>query len=87
MSSDDFIGLHDVYQGLREEEKCQKTSYVIQFLWRDLSSSFDVVGPYYTCPSSMETQFLHSIVTRTMLNLAFIFVHYYVMEPVVTLVY
>uniref|UniRef100_A0A1X7SZ13 Transposable element P transposase-like RNase H domain-containing protein n=1 Tax=Amphimedon queenslandica TaxID=400682 RepID=A0A1X7SZ13_AMPQE len=67
MSSDDFISLHDVYQGLSEEEKCQKTSYVIQFLWRDLSSSFDVVGPYYTCPSSIETKFFHSIVTRTML--------------------
>lgn len=33
-------------------------------LWRDLSSSFDVVGPYYT---SLEMQFLHSIVTKTML--------------------
>lgn len=67
MSSDDFISLHDVYQGLSDDEKCQKTSYIIQFLWRDLSSSFDVVGPYYTCPSSLETQFLHSIVTKTML--------------------
>ena len=31
MSSDDFISLHDVYQGLSDDEKCQKTSYNAQF--------------------------------------------------------
>lgn len=31
MSSDDFISLHDVYQGLSDDEKCQKTSYIAQF--------------------------------------------------------
>ena len=67
MSFDDFSSLHDVYDSLSEDEKCQKTTYVVQFLWRDLSSDFDVVGPYFNCSSSMETQFLHSMVTRTML--------------------
>lgn len=43
MSSDDFAGLHGMYQGLETDEKCQKTSYIIQFLWRDLSSEFDVI--------------------------------------------
>jgi hypothetical protein len=67
MSSDDFASLHDVYEGLETDEKCQKTTYVMQFLWRDLSSDFDVIGPYFTCPSTVETCFLHSIVVRTML--------------------
>ena len=67
MSSDDFSSLHDVYDGLSEDEKCQKTTYVVQFLWRELSSDFDIVGPYFNCSSSMEAQFLHSVVTRTML--------------------
>ncbi len=67
MSSVEFISLHDVYQGLNEDERCQKTSYMLQFVWRDLSSDFDVVGPYFNCPSTMETQFLHSIVVRTLL--------------------
>lgn len=61
MSSDDFSSLHDVYGGLSGDEKCQTTTYVIQ----DLSSDFDVVGPYFSCSSTMETQFLQ--VTRTML--------------------
>ena len=67
LSSDDFISLHDVYKGLSSEEKCQQTSYVIQFLWRDLSSDFDVVGPYFTASESLETASLYSMVTRTML--------------------
>ena len=67
MSSDDFSSLHDVYEGLDLDEKCQKTTYVMQFLWRDLTSDFDVIGPYFTCPSTIETRFLHSVVTRTML--------------------
>ena len=48
MSSDDFSSLHDVYDGLSEDEKCQKTTYIVHFLWRDLSSDFNVVGPYLT---------------------------------------
>ena len=60
------VCMHDVYDSLSEDEKCQKT-YVVQFLRRDLSSDFDVVGPYFNCSSSMEAHFLHSMVTRTML--------------------
>ena len=67
MSSDDFSSLHDIYDGLDVNEKCQKTTYVMQFLWRDLTSDFEVIGPYFTCPSTVEMRFLHSIVTRTML--------------------
>ena len=67
MSSSDFASLHDVYEGLDEEECCQPTSYMMQFLWRDLSSDFDVVGPYFSLASSIEAQYLHSIVTKTML--------------------
>ncbi len=68
MSSEDFISLHDVYQGLSENERCEKTSYMLLFVWTDLSSDFNVVGPYFNCSSTMETQFLHSIVIRTMLS-------------------
>ena len=62
LSSDDFSRLY-VYDDLSEDEKCQKITYQ----WRDLSSDFDVVGPYFNCSSSMEAHFLHSMVTRTML--------------------
>lgn len=68
MSSDDFTSLHDVFKGLSSHEKCQETSYVIQFLWRDISSSFDVVGPFFTSSSTLQTSYLHSMVTRVMLS-------------------
>ena len=53
MSSEDLKSLHDVYEGLNVEEECQKTTYILQFLWRDLTSSYDVFGPYFTLPSTM----------------------------------
>ena len=67
MTSDDFSSLHDVYEDLDQEEQCQKTKYNVQFMWRDLSSDFDVIGPYFSIPSTMEAKYLHSLVTRTML--------------------
>lgn len=68
MSSEDFMSLHDVFEGLVQDEKCQKTQYMLQFLWRDLSSDFDVIGPHFNCSSTMETQSLHSLVVRTILS-------------------
>lgn len=67
MSSEEFLSLHDIYKGINEEEKCQKTMYMLQFLWRDLSSDYDVIGPYFNCPYTMETPYLHSIVIKTVL--------------------
>ena len=48
LSSDDFSSLYDVYDGLHVNENCRKTTYIMQFLWRDLTSDFDVKGPYFT---------------------------------------
>ena len=62
MSSDEFISLH-VYEGLCEDEKCQQTSYVLQFLWRDLSSSFDLLQLLFITGNAI----LYSMVVRTML--------------------
>lgn len=43
----------------------QKTSYILQFLWRDLTSKFDVIGPYFTCAGSWDHKFLLECVMRT----------------------
>ena len=29
---------------------CSKTTYVLQTLWRDLTSEYDIIGSYYTVP-------------------------------------
>ena len=38
--------LHDVFQSFDKNHCTKQTSYILQFLWRDLTSSFDIVGPY-----------------------------------------
>ena len=52
-----------------KKKSVKKTTYILQFLWRDLSSDFDVVGPHFNCSSTMEAQSLHSIVIQTTLAL------------------
>ena len=49
-----------------DSESCQKTTYIMQFLWRDLSSKFDVLGPYFTLSPTIEAKCLHPLVTSTM---------------------
>lgn len=56
MSSSEMASLHDIYDSFNEEEECQKTEYILQFLWRDLSSNFDAIGPYFTLSGSIEAQ-------------------------------
>ena len=31
--------------------------HVLQYFWRELESDFDVIGPYFTFPSTIETFF------------------------------
>jgi len=37
--------LHDVFMGVGEDFDQYKNSYNLQFLWRDLTSCSDVIGP------------------------------------------
>ena len=47
VNSDDLPFLHD-YSLLDEDEKIKGTHYMLQFVWRDLSSKYDIIGPYYS---------------------------------------
>ena len=46
MTSKDLASLNDIYTLLKNSDTNKQTSYVLQFLWRDLTSEFDIVGPY-----------------------------------------
>jgi hypothetical protein len=63
MTHEDMACLHDVYQTL--DEKTKSTNYIMQFLWRDLTSSFDVVGPYYCSSGALECKFIIGVVLET----------------------
>ena len=47
MTATDLASLNDIYLLLQNSEGSKQTSYVLQFLWRDLTSSFDIVGPVH----------------------------------------
>lgn len=65
MTSTDLASLNDIYTLLQNSESNKQTSYVLQFLWRDLTSSFDIVGPYFTCASSVDGKFVLACVLET----------------------
>ena len=62
MTPDDLPNLLDVYQTLDSDVSTQSTTYIMQFLWRDLTSSFDVVGPYFTSNGAFESKFIVGVV-------------------------
>ena len=65
MTHEDMSCLHDVYQALDPDALTKSTTYMLQFLWRDLTSSFDVVGPYYSRSGSFESKFIIGVVLET----------------------
>lgn len=62
MSPDELPTLCDVYQCVQADCKTNQTSYILQFLWRDLTSTFDIVGPYFTSSGPLEAKFILSCV-------------------------
>lgn len=58
MTPEEMSSLHDIYLNLDEDGRPKKTNYILQFLWRDVCSTFDVLGPYYTCVASLEHKFI-----------------------------
>ena len=64
MSHVEQSSLSDVYQVL-DSNLAQQTSYILQFLWRDLTSDFDIIGPYFTYSKTMDSKFVLSCVLET----------------------
>ena len=64
MTADDMVSLRDVYEELKAP-KAVKASYIMQFLWRDLTSDFDVIGPYYSSGKGLECKFIMSCLMTT----------------------
>ena len=56
--------LQDVYEELKAPQTV-KASYIMQFLWRDLTSDFDVIGPYFSSNKGMECKFVISCLMTT----------------------
>lgn len=57
LTEDEMVSLHDVYEELNPNRRKLRASYIFQFLWRDLTSEFDVLGPYYSSHDGMKHKF------------------------------
>ena len=53
-----LASLYDIYTLLHSSDTSKQTSYILQSLWRDLTSEFDIVGPYFTCANSVDGKFV-----------------------------
>jgi len=53
MTHEEMTTLCDVYRSLQPGFRQKRTSYILQTLWRDLTSDFDIVGPHYTSDGTM----------------------------------
>ena len=66
MSMDNLPSLHDIFRLLAEDHRTHQATYVLQFMWRDVTSDFDVIGPYFTAATPFETKFLLSCLFEAM---------------------
>ena len=64
MSHDELISLCDVYKTLSSDYRGRQTSYIMQTLWRDFTSDFDVIGPHY----SNDSTFPHDATCRVLID-------------------
>lgn len=56
----------NVYELLDADFHTHQTTYVLQFMWRDITSDFEVIGPYFTCEKSLEMKFLAACLFEAM---------------------
>lgn len=59
MTPREMASLQDVYEEIKTP-KSLKAGYQMQFLWRDLTSDFDVIGPYFSSNAGLESKFIIS---------------------------
>lgn len=65
MTAEQLPFLHDIFESV-EQTKCMKTNYILQFLWRDLTSSYSIIGPYFECEKSWDHSYLFGCVMSTL---------------------
>ena len=58
MSPAEWPEIHDLYETVGTSDSTSKASYVLQFLWRCLTSSFDIIGPYYTSETTLTSKII-----------------------------
>ena len=53
MGPDELPFLQDIFESVDRPDNI-KTSYILQFIWRDLTSSYRIIGPHFACERSWD---------------------------------
>ncbi len=61
MTEEEMTNIHDIYK-LLSSDSAVPAEYMLQYLWRDLTSSYDIIGPYFSLKSTID----HHIVIETL---------------------
>ena len=54
------------YEEINPSSGFRKASYILQFFWRDITSNYDITGPYYTSENGLDHKFIMACVFETM---------------------
>jgi len=65
MSPQQQASLQDIFHIFDPTIHVKQTCYVLQFLWRDLATNFDIVGPYFTSEGIMSAKFTMACILET----------------------
>ena len=65
MEESEYAFIKDVFTP-HGQNKPRGAKYVLQFLWRDLTSKYDLIGPYFMSPQSVDHVFLTGCLFETM---------------------
>ena len=61
MEDGEYTSLADIYEDISASEDIPKPAeYFLQFLWRGLTSNFDVIGPHYSSDRTMDNSRVHT---------------------------
>lgn len=57
MPREEYAYLDDLYKEVSHEKEISKANYMLQFLWRDATANYDIIGPYFSTTTSADALF------------------------------
>ena len=65
MTHEEMASLADIYKTICDNGYAAQTTHILQFFWRDLTSDYDIIGPYFMSAGTVDSNFTLSCVLDT----------------------
>lgn len=56
MTNEDMCSLYDIFEHM-DDNATDRTEHILQFVWRDMTAQFDIIGPHYTSAVTLDAKF------------------------------